>query len=134
MRREEFLAPELEEPIGHYCDAVRLGDLVFVSGAMPVDKAGELVAAGDFADQARRCLENLGYALRAAGSDFAAVAKLTIYVTDFADAPALTPVRREFFGAVRPAATLVEIQALAHPEMKVEIDAIAGAVEATGAS
>ena len=123
--QEEIRAPELVSPLGHYSDAVRLKDLVFVSGCVPLDQDGKLVGEGDFLAQARQTFENLGHVLRASGTDFPHVLKLTIYLTDIDDRPHMTPVRREFFGETRPASTLVEVSALALPGIKVEVEAVA---------
>jgi 2-iminobutanoate/2-iminopropanoate deaminase len=123
--QQEIRAPDLVTPLGHYSDGVRIGNLLFVSGCVPLDQTGELVGEGDFAAQVRRTLENLGHVLRAGGSDFAHVVKLTIYLTDIADRAHMTPARREFFGETRPASTLVEVSALALPGIKVEVEAVA---------
>jgi 2-iminobutanoate/2-iminopropanoate deaminase len=63
--------------------------------------------------------------LAAAGSTFADVAKVTVYLTDIDDRPKITPVREEFFGDARPASTLVEVSRLAVPGAKIEIEAVA---------
>jgi 2-iminobutanoate/2-iminopropanoate deaminase len=123
--REEFRVPELAEPISHYTDAVRAGDLLFVSGFVPVDGEGRLVGGDDVAAQARQVLANLGAALAAAGATFADVVKVTVYLTDIADRARINPVRQEIFGAARPASTLVEVSALAVPGAKLEIEAVA---------
>jgi 2-iminobutanoate/2-iminopropanoate deaminase len=123
--REEIRAPGQPEPISHYTDAVRAGDLLFVSGCVPVDSEGKLVGGGDVVAQTRQALENVGRVLEAAGVTFADVAKLTVYLTDVDDRPRINPVRREFFGETRPASTLVEVSRLAIPGAKVEIEAVA---------
>ena len=64
--------------------------------------------------------------LQAAGASFADILKVTVYLTDVNDRHAVDVVRREFFGDVRPASTLIGIAELAVPGMKVEIDAVAG--------
>ena len=122
--REEIRAAGLAQPISHYTDAVRTGELVFVSGCVPVDENGRLVG-GDVVAQARQTLTNVGRVLAAAGGSFADVAKVTVYLTDVDDRPRIDPVRREFFGDVRPASTLVEVSRLAIPGARIEIDAIA---------
>lgn len=123
--REEIRAPGQPEPISHYTDAVRAGDLLFVSGCVPVDSEGKLVGGGDVVAQTRQALENVGRVLEAAGVTFADVAKVTVYLTDVDDRPRINPVRREFFGETRPASTLVEVSRLAIPGAKVEIEAVA---------
>jgi 2-iminobutanoate/2-iminopropanoate deaminase len=124
-RREEIRVPELAEPISHYTDAVRAGDLLFVSGFVPVDGEGRLVGGDDVVAQARQVLANLGAALAAAGATFADVVKVTVYLTDIADRVRINPVRQEVFGEARPASTLVEVSALAMPGAKLEIEAVA---------
>ena len=123
--REEIRVGELAEPISHYTDAVRAGDLLFVSGFVPVDGEGRLVGGGDVVVQARQVFVNLGAVLAAAGATFADVVKVTVYLTDIADRARINPVRQEVFGDARPASTLVEVSALAHPEALVEIEAVA---------
>jgi 2-iminobutanoate/2-iminopropanoate deaminase len=123
--REEIRVPGQPEPISHYTDAVRAGDLLFVSGCVPVDSEGKLVGGGDVVAQTRQALENVGRVLEAAGMTFADVAKVTVYLTDIDDRPRINPVRREFFGETRPASTLVEVSRLAIPGAKVEIEAVA---------
>jgi 2-iminobutanoate/2-iminopropanoate deaminase len=123
--RTEIRAPELAEPLGHYADAVEAGGFLFVSGCVPLDASGELVGGNDATEQARAALTNLGHVLRSAGAGFGDVVKLFIFLTDMADRPAMTPVRREFFGETRPASTLVGVNALAVAGMRVEIDATA---------
>jgi 2-iminobutanoate/2-iminopropanoate deaminase len=124
-RREEIRVPELAEPISHYTDAVRAGDLLFVSGFVPVDAEGCLVGGDDVVAQARQVLSNLGAVLAAAGATFADVVKVTVYLTDIADRARINPVRQEFFGDTRPASTLIEVSALAVSGAKLEIEAVA---------
>jgi 2-iminobutanoate/2-iminopropanoate deaminase len=123
--REEIRVAELAEPISHYTDAVRAGNLLFVSGFVPVDGEGRLVGGDDVVAQARQVLENVGAVLTAAGASFADVVKVTVYLTDIGDRVHINPVRQEFFGEARPASTLVEVSALAVPGAKLEIEAVA---------
>ena len=118
--------PGQQEPISHYTDAVRVGDLLFVSGCVPVDAAGSLVGGDDVVEQARQVFRNIGEILRAAGASFADVAKVTVYLTDVDDRAKINPVRQEVFGSARPASTLIEISRLAIPGAKIEVDAVAG--------
>ena len=117
----EGLAP----PISHYCDAVRFGDLLFISGVPPTDASGKVVSA-DVAEQTRQIFENMKLILDAAGAGFADILKVTFYMLDVNDRARINPVRKEFFGAARPASTLIGVNALAIPGMKVEIEAVAG--------
>jgi reactive intermediate/imine deaminase len=124
--RQEYRVEGLPEPISHYTDAVRFGDLLFVSGLAPLDEQGRLIGGEDAAAQTRQVLLNLDKILKAAGGRMADVLKVTVYLTDIADRAKINPVRQEFFGTARPASTLVEVSALAIPGMKVEIEAVAG--------
>ena len=123
--REEIRVPALGTPISHYTDAVRVGDLLFVSGCVPTDAAGNVVGGDDVAAQARKVFENIGVILERAGCTFADVAKVTVYLTDVDDRPKINPVRQEVFGDARPASTLVEVSALAVPGALIEIEAVA---------
>jgi 2-iminobutanoate/2-iminopropanoate deaminase len=123
--REEIRVPELAEPVSHFTDAVRAGDLLFVSGFVPVDGEGRLVGGDDVVAQVRQVFANLGAVLAAAGATFADVVKVTVYLTDIGDRARINPVRQEIFGNSRPASTLVEVNALVVPGAKVEIDAVA---------
>ena len=123
--REEIRVSGLAEPISHFTDAVRAGNLLFVSGFVPVDGEGRLVGGDDVVAQVRQVFANLGAVLAAAGATFADVVKVTVYLTDIADRARINPVRQEVFGDARPASTLVEVSALVVPGAKVEIDAVA---------
>jgi 2-iminobutanoate/2-iminopropanoate deaminase len=123
--REEIRVASLAEPVSHFTDAVRAGNLLFVSGFVPVDGEGRLVGGDDVVVQVRQVFANLGAVLAAAGATFADVVKVTVYLTDIADRARINPVRQEIFGDTRPASTLVEVSALVVPGAKVEIDAVA---------
>ena len=123
--REEIRVPGLAEPVSHFTDAVRAGDLLFLSGFIAVDAEGRLVGGDDVVAQTRQVFTNLAAVLDAAGATFADVVKVTVYLTDIADRARINPVRQEIFGDTRPASTLVEVSALVVPGAKVEIDAVA---------
>jgi reactive intermediate/imine deaminase len=123
--REEIRVPGLADPISHYTDAVRAGDLLFVSGFVPVDAEGQLVGGDDVVAQTRQVFANLAAVLAAAGATFADVVKVTVYLTDIEDRARINPVRQDIFRDTRPASTLVVVSALATPGAKVEIDAVA---------
>ena len=125
-KREEFAMPGLAPPVSHYCDAVRFGDLLFVSGMVGVDADGKVVGDGDAARQTRQIFENMKKVLDAAGASFADVLKVTVFMTNIDDRPRINPVRQEFFGAARPASTLVEVSRLVRPDLLVEIEAVVG--------
>ena len=124
--RQEFMVDGLAPPISHYCDAVRFGDLLYISGIPPTDAKGHVVGGDDVAAQARQVFVNLKQVLDAAGASFADILKVTVYLLDVNDRAKINPVRQEFFGNARPASTLIGIRELAIPGMKIEIEAVVG--------
>lgn len=125
MKRQEYRVEGMMAPISHYADAVRAGDLLFVSGVVPVDGQGRLVGGDDVVSQARAVFENMRRVLAAAGAGPGDVVKVTVFLTDVDDRPRINPVRQEFFGEARPASTLVEVSRLAIPGAKIEVEAVA---------
>ena len=124
--KKEFLVDGLAPPISHYCDAVRFGELLFISGVPPTDASGKVVGGNDVAAQTRQVFLNMKRVLDAAGASFADILKVTVYLLDVNDRAKINPVRKEFFGAARPASTLIGVSELAIPGMKVEIEAVVG--------
>jgi 2-iminobutanoate/2-iminopropanoate deaminase len=124
-RRKEIRVPELADPISHYTDAVLAGGLLFLSGAIAVDGEGRLVGGDDVVAQARQVFANLEAVLAAAGAGFGDVVKVTVYLTDVDDRAAVNELRKERFGAARPASTLIEVSRLAVPGARIEVDAVA---------
>jgi reactive intermediate/imine deaminase len=125
MSRQEFRVEGQAEPISHFADAVRAGELLYVSGIVAVDGRGDLVGGDDVVAQTRQVFENMRAVLTAAGCGFADVVKVTIFLTDVDDRPLINPVRQEVFGETRPASTLVEVPRLAVEGAKVEIECVA---------
>ncbi|MET9465249.1 RidA family protein [Streptomyces sp. NPDC006544] len=102
------------------------GRFVAVSGQCAFDEKGEVVGAGDAAAQARQVFENLRRCLAAAGATFDDVVKLTYFVTDVADLPAVREARDAVIAPDRlPASSAVQVAALFRPELLVEIEAFA---------
>jgi reactive intermediate/imine deaminase len=126
MKRQELTVEGLAPPISHYCDAVRFGELLFISGVPPTDAAGKVVGGDDVAEQTRQVFRNMKRVLDAAGASFADILKVTVYLLDVDDRSKINPVRKEYFGAARPASTLIGVSELAIPGMKVEIEAVVG--------
>ena len=123
--RQEYRVAGQAEPISHYTDAVRAGDLLFVSGVVPVDGDGNLVGGDDVVEQARQVFRNMGQVLAAAGCAFADVVKVTLFLTDVDERPLVNPVRQEVFGTTRPASTLVEVPRLAVEGARIEVECVA---------
>jgi reactive intermediate/imine deaminase len=106
--------------------AVRIGDLILVSGQVGIDDAGELVSLDDFETQADQAFRNLARVLEAAGSGLDRVAKVTIFLTDMAaNFPKVVELRRKWFSPPYPADTIVQVESLYRPEVLLEIEAIA---------
>jgi enamine deaminase RidA (YjgF/YER057c/UK114 family) len=109
------------------------GRVVAVSGQVALDDRGAVVGPGDPAAQARQVFENLRRCLAAAGAGFGDVIKLTYFVTDVADLPAIRTVRDELLGTDRlPASTAVQVVALVSPELLLEVEALALVAEPAG--
>jgi reactive intermediate/imine deaminase len=104
--------------------AIRAGDLVFVSGQAAVNLRGELVGVGDFDSQAAQAFDNLRQVLEAGGSGLGRVVKVTIFLTDMANFPKVVELRRRYFSKPYPADTSVEVSSLALPELMIEIEAV----------
>jgi len=124
--RELIHASAIHKPVGRYAHAVRYKDLLFVSGCGPFDKEGNVTGVGDIVTQATRTLQNIKEILSDAGLTFANVIRETVYLTDINDGVDTRAVREAFYGEVLPAATLIEISRCAHPDMKIEIEVVAG--------
>jgi 2-iminobutanoate/2-iminopropanoate deaminase len=109
-----------------YTHIVRAGNLVFIAGQVGNDAQGKLAGPG-MREQTEQVLKNLQTALASQKLDFGHVAKITIFTTNADEfrAEDVAAIRAKYFGAARPASTLVQISRLATPDFKVEIEAIA---------
>jgi 2-iminobutanoate/2-iminopropanoate deaminase len=121
IRLEGVLPP----PVSHYCDAVRAGDVLFISGIVAVDQDGRVIGKGDSARQAEQIFEYIGRVLAYVGADFSKIASVLIHLTDMDDRARINPVRVRYFGEHRPASTLVQVTSLIHPDLLVEITSTA---------
>ncbi len=107
-----------------YSAAIRVGDLVLVSGQVGVGPDGQIVPGG-FLPQVHQALANLRSVLQAAGSDLDRIAKVTIFLTDQAQFEHVPALRAQYFHEPYPADTTVVVSALARPGLLVEVEAIA---------
>ncbi len=111
-------------PGGHYSHAVRAGDMIFVSGQLPIASDGTKLADQDFQAQVRQALANLATALEAAGSAVTELVQVRVYITDISDWPAFDRIYSEWVGIALPARAVVPVPAL-HYGFRVEIEAVA---------
>ena len=123
MSKQSFAAPTGAPPVGPYSPAIGVGDLVFLSGQIALDAAGN-VAGATAAEQARQALDNLVALLAAAGLTTDAVVKTTIFLTDMTDFGAVNEVYAGYFAAPFPARSTVAVAALPK-DVLVEIEALA---------
>jgi 2-iminobutanoate/2-iminopropanoate deaminase len=105
--------------------AYKAGDFIFISGQAALDLEGNVVGEGDFNAQAVQAFENLRAVLAAGGSGMEKLIKVTIYVTDMANFESVVTIRERYFSSPWPADTLVEVSALALPELMIEIEGVA---------
>ncbi len=103
----------------------RVGDMIVLSGQAAIDREGNVVGAGDFDAQAAQVFENLEFVLSHAGSSLENVINVNIYMTDMTHFPKILELREKYFTAPYPADTIVEVTALALPELMIEIQAMA---------
>jgi enamine deaminase RidA (YjgF/YER057c/UK114 family) len=112
------------EPRVGYARAVRVGDTVYVSGCTAATVEG-IVGPGDPYAQATQAIKTIGEALEALGLSLQHVLKTDVFLADMDHCEPVAQAHREAFGAVRPACTWVECGKMIHPDMLLEIDAIA---------
>jgi 2-iminobutanoate/2-iminopropanoate deaminase len=103
----------------------RVGDVLVLSGQAAIDQSGAVVGVGDFDAQAEQVFKNLELVLAAGGARMEDVVKVTIYLTDMSNFPKILELRERHFSPPYPADTIVEVSALALPELMIEIEAIA---------
>ncbi|MDM7957561.1 RidA family protein [Blastomonas sp.] len=115
------------DPLGAYAISPgwKAGGLLFLSGQAAIDEQGAIVGEGDFDAQLEATFAAIDRVLAAGGSDRSRIIKVTIYLTDMANFPKIVEARRRYFTPPWPADTIVEVRALALPELMVEIDVIA---------
>ena len=124
MPKQTISSNSAPKAIGPYSQAVRAGQLLFVSGQVPLDPATGQMVAGGIAEQTRRVLDNLGAVLSAGGRSFADVVRTTIFLADMDDFAAVNEIYGQYFSEPYPARATVQVARLPK-DARVEIDVIA---------
>jgi len=124
MNKTVISTPNAPAAIGPYSQAVRIGDLLYTSGQIPLDPATGTLAEGDIAVQARQSLTNVKAILEAAGTDMSAVVKTTVFLKNMDDFAAMNEVYAQFFAEPYPARSAVQVAKLPR-DVLVEIEAVA---------
>lgn len=124
MSRQAISSPKAPKAIGPYSPAVRAGQLLFLSGQVPLDPATGVMIEGDVTAQTRRVMDNLGALLEAAGATFANVVRTTIYLADMNDFGKVNEAYGSYFSEPYPARATVQVARMPK-DARVEIDLIA---------
>lgn len=123
MTMRSITTPEAPAAIGTYSQAVRAGDIVFLSGQIPLEPKSMQLVEGPFEDHVRRVFDNLRAVCREAGGDFDRVARVTVYLTDLGNFAKVNEVMAAYFNEPYPARAAVGVASLPRGS-QVEIDAI----------
>ncbi len=121
--RQRYSSGAKWEKIVGYSRAIRQGDQVFVTGTTATNEQGEIIGVGDAYLQTVQILRNIERALGALGASLADVVRTRLFVTDISRWEEYGRAHREFFGAVLPCTTMVEVRRLIDDRMLVEIEA-----------
>ena len=124
-KREKIFSGTPWEPKVGYSRAIKVGDMIYVSGSTGTDPSGKVLAPGDMYAQSVQAIRNVENALKRLGLGLEHVVRTRIYVTNIELWEEVARAHAEFFGTVHPATTLVEVSRLIDPEMLVEIEAAA---------
>ena len=122
--RQVITAPDAPKALGAYSPAIKAGNLLFVSGQIPIDPSTGSLVDGDISAQTEQVMRNLGALLRAAGAGFEHVVRTTVFLVDMNEFAAMNEVYGRHVAAPPPARATVQVARLPR-DVKIEIDAIA---------
>ena len=122
--REAVVAPDAPRPLGPYSPAIRAGNLLFISGQVPVDPATGTVIGGDIHAQTEQVMRNIGALLKSAGVGFEHVVRTTVFLVDLNEFAAMNECYARFLADPPPARATVQVARLPR-DVKIEVDAIA---------
>lgn len=121
-KKQRFISPQVAEyPPGHWSNCLRVGDIVYISGFTARANDLKTIQGKDGYEQAKIIFTKIKHCLEAAGAKMQDVVKMVIYVTDMKENKGVWRARQEFFSGDFPTSTLVQVAALATPEILVEI-------------
>ena len=122
--RELVTAAGAAKAIGPYSPALKVGNMLFLSGSIPLDPASGQVVAGDITAQTKRVMDNIKALLEAGGADFSNVVRTTVFMVDLGEFAAMNEIYAGYFSAPYPARSTVQVVKLPK-DVRVEIDVIA---------
>jgi 2-iminobutanoate/2-iminopropanoate deaminase len=123
--RRVMTAAVPEPPAGLFSNCLVAGDTIYVAGQHAGTAGGAPAGDTSMAGQTRTTLGKIKALVEAAGATMADIVKLNVYTTDISQRAAISEARRAFFSGDFPCSTLVEVKGLVHPELTVEIEAVA---------
>jgi reactive intermediate/imine deaminase len=121
------ITPTEARPVANYKMATRMegGRLLYIAGQVSRDADGEVLGKGDIRAQAQQVFQNVRNVLQAAGGDVGDLLKITTYITNLDNFPAVAEIRSSFFPGTLPASTLIVVSRLAQPELLIEVEGMA---------
>ena len=122
--KELITAAGAAKAIGPYSPALKIGNLLFLSGSIPLDAASGQLVEGGIKEQTTRVMENIKALLAAAGADFSKIARTTVFMVDLGEFAAMNEIYSAYFTAPYPARSTVQVVKLPR-DVRVEIDVIA---------